>query len=191
MTQKGIVLVSGMTPSTKDIVVATVKHLGGFKLIDKHERKLKPTHVICGDHRTLAVLQAILKGSWLLTPQWAMISLEKGKWAPEKDFRATEWYPSIKSRQPGQPLTLWDANEAVYIGSIAADQSQNVAELVRMAGGKIVTLPRAADLCLGTVDNKELQPEEGKKQGPTVVREKWLYGAHYYFFSFFSSFLCP
>lgn len=75
-----MLLVTGFHPKdgTRDIVVSTAKHLGGFKVIDKHEKKLRPTHVVCGEQRTLSLLLGVLHGSWLLTPEWAMVSLEKG-----------------------------------------------------------------------------------------------------------------
>lgn len=172
-TPKGIIQVSGVDLDTKGVMTRIINHLGGFKLIDKHEQRLRPTHVICGEQRTLGVLQAIARGCWLLTPEWALVSLEQERWVKERDFVATKWYPGIKARTNGHPLVLLSPEKPVFIGSLQTGQPGDVAELVRLVGGKVTTTLQGALVCLGTVEGKEFG---AKVTLPPMVREKWLYG---------------
>ena len=73
------VWVCGLRPhSTRDIVLSTVKHLGGVKLTEAVDAAT--THVIVGGpRRTLAVLEGIARGCWILKPEWVFVSLEAGR----------------------------------------------------------------------------------------------------------------
>ena len=58
------------------------------------------THVISGQsRRTVSVLGALAVGAWLLPPDWALASLEAGRWLPEAKYEQAEEWPAAKERR--------------------------------------------------------------------------------------------
>ncbi|KAK3730858.1 hypothetical protein QZH41_009976, partial [Actinostola sp. cb2023] len=81
----------------QDIVVSVLRKLGGFYVADKVSPNT--THVVSGTtKRTLNVLLAIAQGCWLVSPEWAMKSLEAGYWIDEEPYELADAYPSALVR---------------------------------------------------------------------------------------------
>ena len=63
------------------MVLSTVKHLGSLKIVEAVDATT--THIIVGGpRRTLAVLEGMARGCWILKPEWVFVSLEKGAFSP-------------------------------------------------------------------------------------------------------------
>ena len=85
--QKGVIALSALEHSFKKQLVASMKILKGFKLVESIEESSVITHLILGEEkRTAKALMGIVSGAWCLKSSWITDSEAAGRWLDEKEY---------------------------------------------------------------------------------------------------------
>ena len=90
--------------STRDLLEATIPHLGDCRLSDTVDKKT--THLVSGGERTLKLMYALSQGCWLVTPEWVLKSLDAEQWLDERPFEMIKEYPGRASPPLGYGVEL-------------------------------------------------------------------------------------
>lgn len=124
----------------------------------------RTTHVIVGTpRRTKTVAFGLLKGLWLLNPDWLLKSKEKGNYEPEGDYELLEWYPRANIARKG--LSFMPSTTSIKVISTVSG-NELVEQLIKMAGGQVVNNIEDAHII---ISNKPINTKK------IVVRENWIY----------------
>ncbi|XP_052774882.1 uncharacterized protein LOC128213319 [Mya arenaria] len=154
----------------QDVIISVVKKLGGFVISESVSDTT--SHVICGEaRRTLNVLQCLVRGLWLVTKEWVLLSLEAGRWIEEQEFEAHEIYPSCRvsrlerERSPGfYRQSLFSSIGPVYISGRASPPRQHLVQFLKLAGGQVTGNRERASVYVGS----DFHP------GLTCVKPSWI-----------------
>ncbi|WAR24625.1 MCPH1-like protein [Mya arenaria] len=154
----------------QDVIISVVKKLGGFVISESVSDTT--SHVICGEaRRTLNVLQCLVRGLWLVTKEWVLLSLEAGRWIEEQEFEAHEIYPSCRvsrlerDRSPGfYRQSLFSLIGPVYISGRASPPRQHLVQFLKLAGGQVTGNRERASVYVGS----DFHP------GLTCVKPSWI-----------------
>ncbi|XP_018026734.1 breast cancer type 1 susceptibility protein homolog [Hyalella azteca] len=104
------------------------------------------THVIvkCGadktTERTLEYLYGVASGCWVLSYQWALRSLQKGRLLPEKPFEAldsTGWAGPARGRLLWQERRLLQGCVLCFLEPLGNWSLQQFVDLVQLCGGQV------------------------------------------------------
>eukprot|EP00039_Didymoeca_costata_P010819 m.146473 g.146473 ORF g.146473 m.146473 type:complete len:554 (-) comp14973_c1_seq2:1645-3306(-) len=143
---------SGLQQETYDCVVRAIQHLPKGEI--SSEVTEKTTHLISDGKRTTKFLNAISRGCWIISPSWAMASLEYGEWLPEADYELEEMYPGCKvsrlKKSKGKQPSLFSKDKAVYIGKHTTCPPTMLAELILLGGGSVAKTLKDAKVRIGT-----------------------------------------
>eukprot|EP00743_Colponemidia_sp_Colp-15_P004755 GILK01005121.1.p1 GENE.GILK01005121.1~~GILK01005121.1.p1 ORF type:complete len:225 (-),score=33.03 GILK01005121.1:367-1041(-) len=170
------IAMSNCEDTARDCIVNAVKSLKVFRVED--ERTEPVSHLIVGrTTRTLRVLFALARGSWILHPSWAYASIEAAQWVDEVDHEAQMW-PVRSIRLEKGPLLK---GKSVFLTGNFTPDRDSIAELVVAAGGQISMSYKGADLCIAgpkanlpQADDDETQMDTGAPN-PSIVNVNWLF----------------
>ena len=114
---------SSTSHADAEVLKAIARSLGAHVLGDGAAEEA--THLVLGSKtgakgggatgakRTLKVLQAILRGAWVLTERWLFESLEADELLPEAGFETSAFVGARRARASGgrrvSPSSLWHA----------------------------------------------------------------------------------
>jgi hypothetical protein len=105
-----------------------------------------------GAKRTLKVLQAILRGAWVLSEQWLFESLDADELLPEAGFETSAFVGARRARerrQAGEPIQPL-ARTSVAIVEQDAAACERLVGLARLAGATLAP-PTRADVVIDAV----------------------------------------
>ncbi|XP_054275600.1 uncharacterized protein LOC128994826 [Macrosteles quadrilineatus] len=170
------IVCTSLSRSDEAVVKSIVAQLGTFAV--EAAVSERTTHVVTpSPRRTINLLKAIARGCWVLNVQWVYHSLEVGQWLPEERFELTDFSPAVKlarcDRQAFGPefgLELFTGLGPFYVCRSTVPPSRDLAELLRLGGGVVVSNARAAKIVIGTTP--PLSP--CGRTPPTMVKEKWV-----------------
>ena len=151
-----------------------VEKLGLFKVRNSVDDKT--THVITGEpRRTLNVIYAMLRGSWVLSVHWLFASLCKGRWADEREFELTDDFPALEkyrledeTERTFKKLFL-SYNNAIFVCKSCRPPREDIVNILGFCSIKTCDTFRNATLVIGN----ERFP---KWYNATCVSEQWILG---------------
>jgi hypothetical protein len=133
-----------------------------------------------GAKRTLKVLQAILRGAWVLSEQWLFESLDADELLPEAGFETSAFVGARRARerrQAGEPIQPL-ARTSVAIVEQDAAACERLVGLARLAGATLAP-PTRADVVIGAVAHAKASSNGGasaRRRGDgALVSAEWLY----------------
>ena len=133
-----------------------------------------------GAKRTLKVLQAILRGAWVLTERWLFESLEADELLPEAGFETSAFVGAHRARerrQAGEPIQPL-ARTSVAIVEQDAAACERLVSLARLAGATLAP-PTRADVVIDAVAHAKASSNGGasaRRRGDgALVSAEWLY----------------
>ncbi|XP_021074636.1 microcephalin isoform X2 [Mus pahari] len=167
-------LVMTSMPSEKQsLIIQVVNTLKGFSFAP--EVCETTTHVLVGKSvRTLNVLMGIVRGCWILSYEWVLLSLELGHWISEEPFELSETFPAAPICRLERHLstqqyqgTLFANQPKMFIAPTSSPPRAKLCELVLLCGGQVSPAPQLASLIIG--------PYKGKKEARIqYLSEKWV-----------------
>lgn len=124
------------------------------------------THVLVGaQRRTTSVILGLLRGTWILSPEWLIQSADKGEYIGEQDFELLSWYPRADLARRGIKLLPTAVRISVYSSSHTVEFMK---EIVRLSGATLVENHDEADI---VICNEKLIPNIEKNR----ISENWLF----------------
>jgi len=133
-----------------------------------------------GAKRTLKVLQAILRGAWVLSEQWLFESLDADELLPEAGFETSAFVGARRARerrQAGEPIQPL-ARTSVAIVEQDAAACERLVGLARLAGATLAP-PTRADVVIDAVAHAKASSNGGasaRRRGDgALVSAEWLY----------------
>eukprot|EP00096_Caligus_rogercresseyi_P011077 TRINITY_DN424_c0_g1_i4.p1 TRINITY_DN424_c0_g1~~TRINITY_DN424_c0_g1_i4.p1 ORF type:complete len:207 (+),score=77.45 TRINITY_DN424_c0_g1_i4:376-996(+) len=119
----------------------------------------RTTHVICcsegSTRRTLNVLRGILRGCWIVSKEWMLGSLEEGYLLEEEPFERVDFSPAVMAcRLERIAFGSYRSGLLAEVGSLHVSRkssfsNKDIGDLIRLAGGKLVTKGENADIVIG------------------------------------------
>ncbi|KAG1458658.1 hypothetical protein G6F56_006344 [Rhizopus delemar] len=157
------IVFSSLTPEEHTKYSKIVQKLGTFEIaIEVNDRT---THVITGKKRyTKATLLGLVKGLWLLNPEWLSASEKAGKYLREEEYERVEWYPRIEMARKG--LSFIPTTSRFKVSSNVGTGPAFIESLIKQAGGNVVKEVEEANL---VISNEHMDIDT------TVVSEKWVF----------------
>ncbi|XP_014214938.1 uncharacterized protein LOC106644088 [Copidosoma floridanum] len=156
-----VIVVTGLPRGDKDLVKSVIKALGSAVL----ELNVTPrtTHVISTGVRTINLLKGILRGCWLLSLEWALKSLESGKWLDPSPYEMSHFAKAVQENRKDRQLfgkayvpELFVTCGLIYIENGTSPPAPVLKELVKIAGGRITEYSDLADIEIGPNGLKEI-----------------------------------
>lgn len=149
-----------------------VKKLGVFSIAKTVNSKT--THVVAGNgRRTLNILNAIVHGCWIVSPNWVSDSYDHGEWLNEEEYELNIEFPSAKLNrcsklEKGASLSnsLFENLDPIFVAENTVPPKFELAKLIRKCGGKVTANSRLAQICLGDSADLDLDCK--------LVDEKWI-----------------
>lgn len=163
-------------PKVKSIIVLTSMTLGVRKRCEEAIQKLdtfelatevteNTTHVLVGvQRRTKSVALGLLRGAWILKPEWLFDCLSKNQAVSEKDYELVEWYPRAPLAR--QKIPLLPSTTLIKVTS-SIHGVEFIEELIILAGGHTTKTDDQANIVISD------EPIKGKDK--IVVSDKWLF----------------
>ncbi|KAK1944185.1 Microcephalin [Phytophthora citrophthora] len=130
------------------------------------------THLIVGKdtRRTIKVLFAIARGSWIVTEDWAFSSLDQERWLPEEDFEIA-MFANKYSREHPESRQIFKGTK-FFVGSNVEPSREVLQSLIQVAGGEICNQISVADVCI--CGDASLF-RRAQRTGIRVVTSKWVF----------------
>ena len=181
---------SSTSHADAEVLKAIARSLGAHVLCDGAAEEA--THLVLGSKtgakgggatgakRTLKVLQAILRGAWVLTERWLFESLEADELLPEAGFETSAFVGARRARerrQAGEPIQPL-ARTSVAIVEQDAAACERLVSLARLAGATLAP-PTRADVVIDAVAHAKASSNGGasaRRRGDgALVSAEWLY----------------
>ena len=168
---KRCIAISGLDPSDRDCVLATIKHVKGAVLAAEVDENT--THVVASGKRTIKVLSGIACGCKLVSPSWALASLEAGEWIDEA-AHLLDAFPAAaaarKSMPSGQQKSaIFSDVGQIYVSRTRISPSQPVIlQLLAQSSATIAATLKTATVRVGGM----AAPEGGAY---VSVNERWIF----------------
>ncbi|KAG0765232.1 hypothetical protein G6F57_004926 [Rhizopus arrhizus] len=162
LVTKSTIVFTSLTSAERNKYEGIIKSLGTYKVVAEVDERT--THVIVGSpRRTKSVALGLVKGLWILSPEWLMASKENGKYVAEDEYELLKWYPRANIAR--QRLPFMPSTTCIKVNSVSAGK-EFTEQLVRLAGGHVVKEMEEANV---VISNEPLQIDK------IVVSESWLY----------------
>jgi hypothetical protein len=135
-----------------------------------------PSHLILGSpKRSLRLVFAIARGSWILDPSWIFTAVETKKFSPEEQFETKYFAGARRSRKDHQRENFKGllSGLSCYIADTKEANRFRLAELVILSGGKVSREIYGTDVCIAddfTADEVKAVEEEYRAKFPHIVR---------------------
>ena len=172
---------SGLLPADVAMLQTIAASLGAALVSDAEAHT--STHVVLGNRgtkgaagapkRTIKVLQAILRGAWLLSDSWLLHSLESGTLLAEAPFET----PAFKGarlarekREQGLPIAPLKGRTLAIVES--DQEAYERLQMLATAAGATLTSTTRADVWVG---QPARQPSSRSRGGAKLVGAEWLY----------------
>ncbi|KAI9363261.1 hypothetical protein BD770DRAFT_215258 [Pilaira anomala] len=121
------------------------------------------THVLVGaNRRTKSVTLGLLRGVWMLSPEWLVQSGQKNVMVSEKEYELSDWYPRTEYRKQ---TSLLNPTHSIHVVS-SSSGVELIEDMIKMAGGSVVKVKSLADVIISDT------PIETEK---IVVTDGWLF----------------
>ncbi|XP_065843207.1 microcephalin-like isoform X2 [Oscarella lobularis] len=161
---KQSLVMTSLSPEDRDVILSLVSALGTFCV--ENDVSDSTTHVVCGEgRRTLSVLRGIARGTWILSYDWILKSLEEHRWVDEDKYEMNAKFPGAKisrmKKRNDDPGVLCEVS-SIFVAKSTVPEHPVLMELVELCNGELV----------GTARGKETVCVGGGKG--MVVTEKWL-----------------
>ena len=177
---------SGLLPAD----VGTLRQIGsslGGVIVPEDEAHLA-THLVLGNRstktnsapkRTVKVLQAVLRGAWLLSDAWLLHSLEAGELLPEGPFETGAFKGAKVARQLRETSVPVEPLKGMSIAIVEADTEahERLRQLAIAAGASLSSTTRA-ELWVGSgsgVGGASARTRRGAGANRKLVSSEWLY----------------
>jgi len=133
------------------------------------------THLVLGEKkRTLKVLYALAHGIWIVSFDWVLGSIRKGRWLDEKKFQVTRWFPGCQraraARDQDKPKLLLDGH-FVFLNGNTKPAQHELEQLVVICGGRLVDRYKDCTLCISS--SSATRPKRTSSNRP-IVSEEWF-----------------
>jgi len=133
----------------------------------------RTSHVVSGEgKRTLNLLKGLLQGCWIVTKEWALASLESGRWVDEEPYEMVDFSPAVKNLRVERSTwgsafrsELFKEIGTIYISAECRAPRDELRQLVQAGGGLVSHQARIAQVVVG-----EEHPDPAVHQ----VTEKWI-----------------
>ncbi|KAG2236482.1 hypothetical protein INT48_003273 [Thamnidium elegans] len=152
---KYVIVLTSVSISTRKRCEEAIKKFNHFELSTEVTE-------MGANRRTKSVTMGLLRGLWMLSPEWLVQSGEKNEIESEKEYELSDWYsPSeFRRHQLLLPSTL-----SIQVLSTASG-TELVEEMIKMAGGSVVKLTEQANIIIS---------DKLVKTNKTVVTDTWLF----------------
>jgi hypothetical protein len=110
------------------------------------------------------VTLGLLRGAWLLKPEWLFDCEVNKQHVPENNYELLDWYPRANMARTKTPLFTNKTCIKVMISN--RDSIEFIEELVKLAGGNIV---RRAEQATIIISDKPIKGQQN------VVSDLWLF----------------
>ncbi|XP_060083264.1 microcephalin-like [Ylistrum balloti] len=149
------IVMTSLHSHEQDSVIAIVKNIGHFVISDNVSDTT--SHVICGGpRRTLNLLYAVSRGSWILHQKWVYDSLDAGQWLPEEEYEVTDWFPSVKvarlqkeSLKENYKSTLFSGEGIMFVAQKTSPPRSHLCALIKLCGGQVTMSTSKAQIIVG------------------------------------------
>ncbi|OWF35919.1 uncharacterized protein LOC110442362 [Mizuhopecten yessoensis] len=149
------VVMTSLHSHEQDTVISIVKKIGHFVISDNVSDTT--THLICGGpRRTLNLLYAVSRGSWIVHQKWVYDSLDAGRWLPEEAYEVTDWFPSVKtarlekeSLKENYKSTMFSGVGIMYVSQKTSPPRSHLAALIKLCGGQVTMSTSKAQVIVG------------------------------------------
>lgn len=178
---------SGLLPADVDVLTSIAASLGGALVSD--DELHTATHVVLGARgtkgapgapkRTVKVLQAILRGAWLLSDEWLYKSVDSAALLPEAEFETTAFPGAKLAREKREieegPLASL-AGLAVAVVDQDADTCERLRQLAAGAGATVTSTTRAAVWIGGKASSGGASSRRARSGSDApLLSAEWLY----------------
>eukprot|EP00794_Sanderia_malayensis_P009546 gene9546-10533_t len=172
--QKRFLVMTSLHFSEQKFIRTAVSRLGTFNLSESVNAAT--THVIAGSNRrTLNIINALIEGAWVLSPDWVCASFEKGEWLQEDEFELTKDFPMAKANRCSRQDTgrsiaaqLLTDQAPFFVADSTSPSKDIILKLIRKCGGQFTSCIRKAEICIGKCNEHEQETQIRQ------VEEKWL-----------------
>ena len=175
-TKKHAIAISGLDPSDRDCVMAAIRHVRGAALSTEVDENT--THVVASGKRTIKVLSGIACGCKLVSPGWAMASLEAGEWLDEADHLLDAFPSASASTASGgsshsagkaKRQAIFSGVGLIYVSRTRISPSQPIIlQLLTQSSAAIAPTLKSAAVRVGGM----AAPEDSSY---VSVNEKWIF----------------
>ncbi|CAO3613045.1 unnamed protein product [Mucor hiemalis] len=160
---KPTIVLTSMTLGIRKKCEEAIQKLGSFELATDVTENT--THVLVGaQRRTKTVTLGLLRGAWMLKPDWLFDSLSKNQAVSEKEYELLEWYPRAPLAR--QKIPLLPSTTLIKVTS-SSSGVEFIEELIKLAGGHLARTYDQANIIISD------EPIKGKDK--VVVSDKWLF----------------
>lgn len=172
---------SGLLPADVTMLESIAATLGGALVHDDEAHTA--THLVLGERgtkgapgapkRTLKVLQAILRGAWLLSDTWLLHSLEAGELLPEAPFETPAFRGARAAREKREQGVAIEPLKGRTLAIVESDsEAYERLRLLATAAGATVTSQTRAEVWVG---QPARAPSARSRGGAKLVAAEWLY----------------
>jgi hypothetical protein len=178
-----VIATSGLPDEETGDLAAMVKLIGrGAKLAEDDGHgglACTASHVVVASleepKRTLKVLAAIARGAWVVRSNWLYASLEARKWVDEAEHEVdAARFPGARAMRAAAAAAAPGllSSRAFYIAGATRPKPEDLATIVKLAGGRVTKRDTEADIVLAS--EAHLRGLKGKVPHNTVS-ETWLF----------------
>ncbi|KAG2192963.1 hypothetical protein INT47_005689 [Mucor saturninus] len=158
---KTIVLTS-LSASVRKQCEDAIKRLGQYELAT--EVTENTTHVIVGvKRRTKTATFGLLRGAWMLKPEWLIQSELKNEYQPEPEYELIDWYPLNAPDRKRIPLL--PSTTHIYVASSSTGLDL-IKQMVSLSGASLVESVSEANVVISDTPLKETDK--------IAVNDTWL-----------------
>ncbi|XP_014237526.1 MATH and LRR domain-containing protein PFE0570w isoform X1 [Trichogramma pretiosum] len=175
---KIIIVMTGLPKEDKDLIKSVVKALG-LAVLELNVTS-RTTHVISSGDRTINLLKGILRGCWLLSLEWALKSLEMGKWLDPAPYEMCHFSKAVKENRRDRQLfgkayvpELFVTCGFIYVENGTSPPTSVLKELIKTAGGRITEDPLNANITIGQEGLREIWVLDSITTGDVQPQEQY------------------